>query len=117
MRFQGGRTDVTERMSARDRDTPSQISRELRRIGVDEQRLGTLTVGGITADRLLRWIRWLPTNLGHEEFVRRLEQWADEPKPSATAEGAAPPEKTIGLDSGDTAARPPAVDRDEDPAV
>ena len=83
-------------MSRPDRGIDAQIRRELRRIGVDQQRLGTLTVGGITADRLLRWIRWLPTNLGHEEFVRRLEQWADEPKPPATAEGAVPPQKTSG---------------------
>ncbi len=104
-------------MSIPNRATPSQISRELRRIGVDEQRLGTLTVGGITADRLLRWIRWLPTNLGHEEFVRRLEQWADEPKPPASTEGGGLPEKTGALDSGDAVARPPTVDRGKDPAV
>jgi len=104
-------------MSASNRATSSQISRELRRIGVDEQRLGALTVGGITADRLLRWIRWLPTSLGHEEFVRRLEQWADEPKSTGTADAAVPPKKTSRLDSGDTAARPPTGDRDEDPAV
>lgn len=83
-------------MSARDQPTPAQISRELRRIGVDEQRLGTLTVGGITADRLLRWIRWLPTNLGHEEFVRRLEEWAEEPKPPTVADSAGLPGKPAG---------------------
>ena len=83
-------------MSAPDQPTASQISRELRRIGVDEQRLGTLTVGGITAERLLHWIRWLPTNLGHEEFVRRLEQWAEQPKPPSTADGTGLPGKPAG---------------------
>lgn len=58
--------------------TPLQVGRELRRIGVDERRLGALAVQGITADALLRWLRWLPTDLGHDAFVARLERWADD---------------------------------------
>lgn len=60
-----------------DHSTVLQIKRELRRIGVDEQRLGDLAVGGVKADSLLQWLRWLPTALGHEEFMRRLAKWAD----------------------------------------
>jgi hypothetical protein len=49
------------------------VSRELRRIGVDEQRLRTLVISsGITAGDFLQWLRWLPTGLGHEEFLRRF---------------------------------------------
>jgi hypothetical protein len=59
-------------------DTPLQVGRELRRIGVDERRLGALAAQGITADALLRWLRWLPTDLGHEAFMARLERWADD---------------------------------------
>jgi hypothetical protein len=58
--------------------TPLQIDRELRRIGVDKRRLGALATQGITADALLRWLRWLPTDLGHDAFMARLEHWADE---------------------------------------
>ena len=57
--------------------TPLQIGRELRRIGVDERRLGALAVQGVTADALLRWLRWLPTDIGHAAFMERLERWAD----------------------------------------
>ena len=59
-------------------DTQLQVTRELRRIGVDPRRLGPLAVGGITAEAMLRWLRWLPTDLGHEAFVQRLERWEDE---------------------------------------
>ena len=55
-----------------------QIGRELRRLGVDERRLGGLAVNGITVDVLLRWLRWLPTELGHDAFLGRLERWADD---------------------------------------
>ena len=58
--------------------TSLQIGRELRRVGVDERRLGALAAQGITADALLRWLRWLPTGLGHEAFLERLERWADD---------------------------------------
>ena len=54
--------------------TPLQIARELRRLGVDERRLGALAIQGITTDALLRWLRWLPTGLGHDAFVGRLER-------------------------------------------
>ena len=58
--------------------TAVQVGRELRRIGVDNQRLGALAAQGITADALLRWLRWLPTDLGHAAFIERLERWADD---------------------------------------
>ena len=53
------------------------VERELRRIGVDRGRLGALKTAGPTADALLAWLRWLPTDLGHDEFIRRLDVWAD----------------------------------------
>ena len=58
--------------------TPLQVGRELRRIGVDERRLGALAAQGMAADALLRWLRWLPTDLGHDAFMERLERWADD---------------------------------------
>ena len=58
--------------------TPLQIGRELRRLGVDEQRVGALAVHGITADALLRWLRSLPTDIGHDAFIRRLQHSADD---------------------------------------
>jgi hypothetical protein len=58
--------------------TPKQVARELRRIGVDERRLGALAAHGMAADALLRWLRWLPTDLGHDAFMERLERWIDD---------------------------------------
>jgi hypothetical protein len=58
--------------------TSLQITSELRRLGVDQRRLGSLAVHGPAADALLRWLRWLPTDLGHDAFVARLERWADD---------------------------------------
>ena len=52
--------------------TPLLIGRELRRIGVDEQRLSALASSGLPAGDFLQWLRWLPTALGHDEFIRRL---------------------------------------------
>jgi hypothetical protein len=71
--------------------TPLLIGRELRRIGVDRGRLGAVATTGATADILLQWLRWLPTNLGHEEFMRRLDRWADEGGLKAAVERRAPP--------------------------
>ena len=49
------------------------LEREMRRIGVDLEALGALaSTGPLTAEALLRWLRWLPTGLGHAEFMRRL---------------------------------------------
>ena len=74
------RQDISESSGqwARMDDTPLQVARELRRIGVDKQRLGALAAQGITADALLRWLRWLPSDLGHDAFMERLERWADD---------------------------------------
>jgi hypothetical protein len=71
--------------------SPLQVARELRRIGVDERRLGALAVEGITADALLRWLRWLPTDLGHDAFMVRLERWADDGGLTAALANAALP--------------------------
>src|SRR6478736_5585175 len=49
------------------------VERELRRIGVDLDTLGGLaSTAPMTSEAMLRWLRWLPTGLGHAEFVRRL---------------------------------------------
>ena len=58
--------------------TPLQVSRELRRIGVDQQAMGALVARELTANVLLNWLRWLPTNLGHDAFMRRVEARADD---------------------------------------
>ena len=59
------------------------VERELRRIGVDLDRLGGLaTTAPMTAEAMLRWLRWLPTRLGHAEFVRRLSLPSEEGGPA-----------------------------------
>jgi hypothetical protein len=52
--------------------TPLLVARELRRIGVDEQRLSAIATTGLSTDAFLQWLRWLPTALGHDEFMRRF---------------------------------------------
>ena len=52
--------------------TPLLVGRELRRIGVNGQRIGAIATTGLAASEFLQWLRWLPTALGHDEFMRRL---------------------------------------------
>jgi hypothetical protein len=59
--------------------TPLLVGRELRRIGVDGQRLGALVRrSSITSGDFLQWLRWLPTGLGHDAFMRRLAMGSEE---------------------------------------
>ena len=59
--------------------TPLLVGREFRRIGVDEQRLGTLVIrSSITSGDFLQWLRWLPTGLGHDAFMRRLAMGSED---------------------------------------
>jgi hypothetical protein len=58
--------------------TPLQVGRELRRIGVDERRVEALATKNVTLDAFLQWLRWLPTDLGHDEFMRRLALGGEE---------------------------------------
>lgn len=49
------------------------VQRELRRIGIDLDRLGGLaTVGGPPHQDFLRWLRAIPGGLGHDAFLDRL---------------------------------------------
>ena len=51
------------------------VQRELRRIGVDLERLGGLTtVGGPSPHAFLRWLRTVPGALGHDAFLARLDE-------------------------------------------
>ena len=47
------------------------FQRELRRIGVDLE-TNIALARAMTPDAMLRWLRWLPTGLGHAEFMRRV---------------------------------------------
>ena len=58
--------------------TPLLVGRELRRIGVDEQRVGAIATRGFKPGAFLQWLRWLPTGLGHDEFMRRLAMGDEE---------------------------------------
>ena len=61
---------------------PLHIERELRRLGVDPDALGGLaSAEPLTHEVILTWLRWLPTGLGHDEFIRRLELPADQGGP------------------------------------
>jgi hypothetical protein len=58
------------------------IERELRRLDVDREALGALvSTAPMTAEALRRWLQWLPTGLGHAEFMRRLRLSAEEGGP------------------------------------
>ena len=71
--------------------TPLLVSRELRRIGVDEARLEALATTGLAPGDFLQWLRWLPTDLGHDEFMRRLALGGEEEGLRALRNGAVLP--------------------------
>ena len=56
------------------RHYPLYVQRELRRIGVDLERLGGLaTAGGPSPGEFLRWLRTIPGGLGHDAFLARVD--------------------------------------------
>jgi hypothetical protein len=54
------------------RYSPLDTQRELRRIGVDLERLPGLAAHGISAADFLRWLQTIPGGIGHNAFLRRL---------------------------------------------
>ena len=66
------------------------VQRELRRIGVDLERLGGLAiVGGPPPNEFLRWLRTIPGRLGHDAFLARVDRMiADHAAGAPIAEGA-----------------------------
>ena len=62
-------------MSDSPRYYPLQVERELRRIGVDLERLGGLaTADGPPPEEFLRWLRSVPGGIGHDAFLERIDQ-------------------------------------------
>jgi hypothetical protein len=59
-----------------------EFERELRRLRVKPNALGALMSSApMTGEALLRWLQWLPTGLGHAEFMRRLRRSAEDGGP------------------------------------
>jgi hypothetical protein len=52
--------------------SPLDAQRELRRIGVDLERLPGLAANGLSAMDFLRWLRTIPGGIGHTAFLGRL---------------------------------------------
>jgi hypothetical protein len=70
------------------------LERELRRIGIDEDRLsGLASPGPMTFADVLTFLRRLPTGIGHEAFVAALE--AGGMQPGLGANGVPPADATF----------------------
>jgi len=60
------------------------VRRELRRIGVDEERLPALMIqGSLSSADFLRWLQTIPGASGHEYFLSRLQAPPDRGGPHA----------------------------------
>jgi hypothetical protein len=63
---------------------PLYVQRELRRIGVDLERLGGLAGAGVPSPvDFLHWLRTIPGGIGHDAFLARLHAVAHESAPIA----------------------------------